>query len=243
MSEELFRRDAYTTECEARLTAVGEHGVELDRTVFYPLGGGQPGDRGHLRFDDGFEIAVVDTRRTAGRTGIVHVCEAPQAHERLGQTVHARIDWERRFRIMRVHTTLHLLCAVIPDVGVTGGSIRDDGTGRLDFNLPEPTLDRNRVEAEVNQLVQENHPVRARWISDQELDENPDLVRTMSVAPPRGIGRVRVLDIEGVDLQPCGGTHVSFTGEIGGVLVKKMEKKGKRNRRINIALADPRWTS
>ena len=240
MSEELFRRDAYATECEAKLTAVGEHGVELDRTVFYPLGGGQPGDRGHLRFEDGFEIAVVDTRRTAGRTGIVHVCEAAGAHERLGQAVHARIDWERRFRIMRVHTTLHLLCAVIPDVGVTGGSIRDDGTGRLDFNLPEPTLDRDHVEAEVNRLVQENHPVRARWISEQELDENPDLVRTMSVAPPRGIGRVRVLDIGGVDLQPCGGTHVSFTGEIGGVLVKKMEKKGKRNRRINIALADPR---
>ena len=240
VTEELFRRDAYATECEVKLTAAGEHGVELDRTVFYPMGGGQPGDRGILRFEDGFEISVVDTRRVAGRTGIVHVCEAPQARERVGQTVQARIDWGRRFRIMRVHTTLHLLCAVIPDVGVTGGSIRDDGTGRLDFNLPEPTLDRNHVEAEVNRLVQENHPVGARWISEEELDANPDLVRTMSVAPPRGAGRVRVLDIEGVDLQPCGGTHVSSTGEIGQVLVKKMEKKGKRNRRINIALADPR---
>lgn len=240
VTEELFRRDAYATECEAKLTAAGEHGVELDRTVFYPMGGGQPGDRGILRFEDGFEISVVDTRRVADRTGIVHVCEAPEARERVGQTVQARIDWKRRFRIMRVHTTLHLLCAVIPEVGVTGGSIRDDGTGRLDFNLPEPTLDRNHVEAEVNRLVQENHPVGARWISEEELDANPDLVRTMSVAPPRGAGRVRVLDIEGVDLQPCGGTHVSSTGEIGEVLVKKMEKKGKRNRRINIALADPR---
>ena len=240
VTEELFRRDAYATGCEAKLTAAGEHGVELDRTVFYPMGGGQPGDRGFLRFEDGFEISVVDTRRVAGRTGIVHVCEAPEARERVGQTVQARIDWKRRFRIMRVHTTLHLLCAVIPEVGVTGGSIRDDGTGRLDFNLPEPTLDRNHVEAEVNRLVQENHPVGARWISEEELDANPDLVRTMSVAPPRGAGRVRVLDIEGVDLQPCGGTHVSSTGEIGEVLVKKMEKKGKRNRRINIALADPR---
>ena len=195
---------------------------------------------GRLRFDDGFEIAVTDTLRTTGGAGILHVCESPDARERLGQTVHARIDWERRFRIMRVHTTLHLLCAVIPEVGVTGGSIRDDGTGRLDFNLPEPTLDRNHVEAEVNRLVREDHPVRARWISEEELDANPDLVRTMSVAPPRGAGRVRVLDIDGVDLQPCGGTHVSSTGEIGEVLVKKMEKKGKRNRRINIALAEPR---
>lgn len=240
MTEELFRRDAYATECEAKLAAVGEHGVELDRTVFYPMGGGQPGDRGTLCFEDGFEIAVADTRRTADRAGIVHVCESPEARDRVGQMVHARIDWERRFRIMRVHTTLHLLCAVIPDVGVTGGSIRDDGTGRLDFNLPEPTLDRDYVEAEVNRLVRENHPVRARWISEEEFDANPDLVRTMSVAPPRGAGRVRVLDIEGVDLQPCGGTHVSSTGEIGEVLVKKMEKKGRQNRRINIALGAPR---
>ena len=240
MTEELFRRDAYATECEARLTALGEHGVELDRTVFYPMGGGQPGDRGWLRFEDGLEVVVSDTRRSKEHGGILHLCEAPVEHERIGQTVRVRIDWERRIRIMRVHTTLHLLCAVVPDVGVTGGSIRDDGTGRLDFNLPEPTLDRNHVEAEVNRLVREDHPVGARWISEEELDANPDLVRTMSVAPPRGAGRVRVLDIEGVDLQPCGGTHVSSTGEIGEVLVKKMEKKGKRNRRINIALADPR---
>jgi misacylated tRNA(Ala) deacylase len=240
MTEELFRMDPYARECEALLVASGEHGVELDRTVFYPMGGGQPGDRGWLRFEDGFEVAVSDTRRSKEHDGILHLCETPVERERVGQTVHARIDWERRIRIMRVHTTLHLLCAVIPDVGVTGGSIRDDGTGRLDFNLPEPTLDRNHVEAEVNRLVREDHPVRARWISEEELDANPDLVRTMSVAPPRGAGRVRVLDIEGVDLQPCGGTHVSSTGEIGEVLVKKMEKKGRRNRRINIALAVPR---
>ena len=240
MTEELFRPDAYAKECEARLVAVGDLGVELDRTVFYPMGGGQPGDRGWLRFEDGFEVAVTDTRRPADASGIVHVCESPEAHERLGRAVHARIDWDRRFRIMRVHTTLHLLCAVIPDVGVTGGSIRDNGTGRLDFNLPEPILDRNHVEAEVNRLVREDHPVRARWISEEELDANPDLVRTMSVTPPRGAGRVRVLDIEDVDLQPCGGTHVTSTGEIGEVLVKKIEKKGKRNRRINIALADLR---
>ena len=241
MTEELFRRDAYATECEATLTAVGEQGVELDRTVFYPMGGGQPGDRGRLRFEDGCEVPVTDTRRAAGgRAAIVHWCDASRLRERVGQRVHASIDWERRFRIMRVHTTLHLLCAVVPDAGVTGGSIRDDGTGRLDFDLPEPTLDRNHVEDEVNRLVREDHPVRARWISEEELDANPDLVRTMSVAPPRGAGRVRVLDIAGVDLQPCGGTHVSSTGEIGAVRVKKMEKKGRRNRRIQMALVDCR---
>ena len=240
MTEELFRGDAYAAECRATLMAAGEQGVELDRTVFYPMGGGQPGDRGWLLFDDGLEVAVTDTRRVEGRPGIVHFCATAQVRERTGQPLLARIDWERRFRIMRVHTTLHLLCAVIPDAGVTGGSIRDDGSGRLDFNLPEPTLDRNHVEAEVNRLVRENHRVGARWISEEELDASPELVRTMSVAPPRGAGRVRVLDIEGVDLQPCGGTHVASTGEIGPVVVKKMEKKGKRNRRINIALADPR---
>ena len=240
MTAELFRGDPYATECEASLIATGEHGVELDRTVFYPLGGGQPGDRGWLRFEDGLDVAVSDTRRLKERTGILHICDVPAVRNRVGQKVRARIDWERRFRIMRVHTTLHLLCAVIPDVGVTGGAIRDDGSGRLDFNLPEPTLDRNHVETEVNRLVQENHPVSARWIGEVELDANPELVRTMSVAPPRGAGLVRVLDIEGVDLQPCGGTHVASTGEIGQVLVTKMEKKGRRNRRINIALADPR---
>ena len=239
MSEELFRRDAYATECEATLVAVGEHGVELDRTVFYPMGGGQPGDRGVLRLEDGREVAVVDTRRTEGRSGIVHVCETPLARDRVGQRVRARIDWGRRFRIMRVHTTLHLLCAVVADAGVTGGSIRDDGSGRLDFDVPDPVLDKAHVTAELNRLVREDHRVRARWISEEELDANPELVRTMSVAPPRGAGRVRVLDIEGVDLQPCGGTHVASTGEIGGVLVKKIEKKGRRNRRVNVALEDP----
>ena len=239
MSEELFRRDAYATECEATLVAVGEHGVELDRTVFYPMGGGQPGDRGVLRLEDGREVAVVDTRRTEGRAGIVHVCETPLARDRVGQRVRARIDWGRRFRIMRVHTTLHLLCAVVADAGVTGGSIRDDGSGRLDFDVPDPVLDKAHVTAELNRLVREDHRVRARWISEEELDANPELVRTMSVAPPRGAGRVRVLDIEGVDLQPCGGTHVASTGEIGGVLVKKIEKKGRRNRRVNVALEDP----
>ena len=239
MSEELFRRDAYATECEATLVAVGEHGVELDRTVFYPMGGGQPGDRGVLRLEDGREVAVVDTRRTEGRAGIVHVCETPLARDRVGQRVRARIDWGRRFRIMRVHTTLHLLCAVVADAGVTGGSIRDNGSGRLDFDVPDPVLDKAHVTAELNRLVREDHRVRARWISEEELDANPELVRTMSVAPPRGAGRVRVLDIEGVDLQPCGGTHVASTGEIGGVLVKKIEKKGRRNRRVNVALEDP----
>ena len=239
MTEELFREDAYARECEARLLAAGEHRVQLDRTVFYPMGGGQPGDRGILRFEDGSEVAVVDTRKGEGSAGVLHFCDGAVGKEHVGRTLRARIDWERRFRIMRVHTTLHLLCAVVPEAGVTGGSIRDDGSGRLDFDLPDPVLDKAFLTEELNRLVREDHPVTARWIDEEELDARPDLVRTMSVAPPRGAGRVRVLDIEGVDLQPCGGTHVASTGEIGELRVKKIEKKGRQNRRVSVVLVDP----
>ena len=239
MTEELFREDAYARECEARLLAAGEHRVQLDRTVFYPMGGGQPGDRGILRFEDGSEVTVVDTRKGDGSAGVLHFCDGPVGKEHVGRTLRARIDWERRFRIMRVHTTLHLLCAVVPEAGVTGGSIRDDGSGRLDFDLPDPVLDKAFLTDEINRLVREDHPVTARWIDEEELDARPDLVRTMSVAPPRGAGRVRVLDIEGVDLQPCGGTHVASTGEIGELRVRKIEKKGRQNRRVHVVLVDP----
>ena len=239
MTEELFRQNAYARECEARVLAAGEGRVELDRTVFYPMGGGQPGDRGSLRFEDRSEVAVVDTRKAKGQGGILHFCERPVGSELVGRRVWARIDWERRFRIMRVHTTLHLLCAVVPEAGVTGGSIRDDGSGRLDFDLPDPVLDKEFITEELNRLVREDHPITTRWITEEELDANPDLVRTMSVAPPRGARRVRVLDIEGVDLQPCGGTHVASTGEIGELRVRKIEKKGRQNRRVNVVLATP----
>ncbi len=236
MTEEIFRQDAYVRQCEARVTAVGEAGIHLDRTVFYPMGGGQPGDTGVLRLEDGSQIRISDTRKDEVSGDIVHVPESQAETDLVGKPVQACIDWERRHRLMRMHTLMHLLCAVVP-AGVTGGSIRD-GSGRLDFDLPESTLDKEHITAELNRLVEENHPVSARWISDEELTANPDLVRTMSVKPPMGSGKVRVLEVQGVDLQPCGGTHVAATGEIGRVRVRKIEKKGKHNRRVNLEFVE-----
>ncbi|NCF28247.1 MAG: alanyl-tRNA editing protein [Gammaproteobacteria bacterium] len=236
MTEEIFRADAYEKQCEARVTVVDAAGIHLDRTVFYPMGGGQPGDTGILQLQDGSEIRINDTRKDAASGDIVHVPEGDIGADLVGQQVQACIDWDRRHRIMRIHTLMHLLCAVIP-AGVTGGSIRD-GSGRLDFDLPESTLDKEHISAELNRLVEENHRVSARWISDEELAANPELVRTMSVKPPTGSGQVRVLEVEDVDLQPCGGTHVAATGEIGRVRVRKIEKKGKHNRRVNVEFAE-----
>ena len=236
MTEEVFRRDAYARSCEARVTAVDDAGIRLDRTVFYPLGGGQPGDSGEIVLDGGTALRIVDTRKGAADGEIVHVPEGPVEAGIIGSRVVARIDWERRHRLMRMHTCLHLLCSLIP-APVTGGSIRD-GSGRLDFDLPESTLDKEDLTTRLNRLVAEDHPVTPRWISEEELDANPSLVRTMSVAPPRGRGTVRVLDIEGVDLQPCGGTHVASSGEIGRVRVTKIEKKGRQNRRVSVAFDD-----
>ncbi len=237
MTEEMFRRDAYAKSCEAEVVAVDDTGVRLDRTVFYPTGGGQPGDRGVLEPLDGSEaVRIVDTKKGVEHGEIVHVTEGPVPPTLVGTKVRAVIDWERRYRLMRTHTLLHLLCSVIP-AGVTGGSVRE-GTGRLDFDLPESTLDKEQLTAALNCLVEENHAVKPRWISDAELKAQPELVRTMSVKPPMGQGEVRLLEIEGVDLQPCGGTHVASTGEIGPVRVTKIEKKGKHNRRVNVALAD-----
>jgi misacylated tRNA(Ala) deacylase len=200
------------------------------------MGGGQPGDTGVLRLADGSEIRIVDTRKDESDDAILHVPEALVSSELVGERVEACIDWDRRHRLMRMHTLMHLLCAVVP-AGVTGGSVRD-GSGRLDFDLPESTLDKDEITAALNRLVEENHSVSARWITDEELSANSDLVRTMSVKPPVGTGRVRLMDVEGVDLQPCGGTHVATTGEIGPVRVRKIEKKGKHNRRVNLEFAE-----
>ena len=236
MTEEVFRQDAYARSCAARITAVDEAGVRLDRTVFYPLGGGQPGDTGELVFADGTAVRIVDTRKGEVPGEIMHVPEGPVDPDLGGADVTACIDWDRRHRLMRMHTCLHLLCSLVP-APVTGGSVRD-GSGRLDFDLPESTLDKQDLTARLCRLVAEDHAVTPRWISGEELDANPSLVRTMSVAPPRGRGRVRVLDIEGVDLQPCGGTHVASSGEIGPVRVTKIEKKGRQNRRVSVAFDD-----
>lgn len=237
MTEEIFRRDPYAKSCEAEIIAVDDKGVRLDCTVFYPTGGGQPGDRGVLEAVDGGDvIRIVDTVKAEADDEIVHITEEPVSPGRVGTKVRAIIDWERRYRLMRTHTLLHLLCALIP-AGVTGGSVRE-GTGRLDFDLPESTLDKEQLTAALNRLVEENHSVKPRWISASELEAQPELVRTMSVKPPMGRGEVRLVDIEGVDLQPCGGTHVASTGEIGPVRITKIEKKGKHNRRVNVALSD-----
>lgn len=237
MTEEIFRKDAYRKSCEATVTGVDEQGVRLDCTVFYPMGGGQPGDQGVLEpMEGGDSIRIVDTRKGQAPGEILHIPEGEVDPAWVGTRVRAVIDWERRYRLMRTHTLLHLLCSVIP-AGVTGGSVRE-GTGRLDFDLPESTLDKEQLTGALNRLVEENHPVRPRWITDVELEAQPELVRTMSVKPPMGEGRVRLLEIEGVDLQPCGGTHVKSTGEIGSVRITKIEKKGKHNRRVNVALED-----
>ena len=234
MTEEVFRQDAYARTCAASVTAVDDTGIRLDRTVFYPLGGGQPGDSGELILGDGTAIRIADTRKGQAPGEILHVPDSRVDPALVGSEVTARIDWERRHRLMRMHTCLHLLCSLV-SAPVTGGSIRD-GSGRLDFDLPESTLDKQDLTERLNRLVAEDHAVIPGWISEEELDANPSLVRTMSVAPPRGRGRVRVLDIEGVDLQPCGGTHVASSGEIGRVRVTKIEKKGRQNRRVSVAL-------
>jgi misacylated tRNA(Ala) deacylase len=232
----IFRTDPYTRSCEATVLRADETDIRLDRTVFYPMGGGQPGDHGVLRLADGSVIPIRDTVKGTGPDDILHLTGPGVTLPAAGTKVTAEIDWERRHRLMRMHTCLHLLCAVVPGE-VTGGQV-GDGKGRLDFNLPEGGLEKEAIAAALNRLIEEDHPVRPVWITDEELAAKPELVRTMSVKPPTGAGRVRLLEIEGVDLQPCGGTHVRRTGEIGPVQVGKIESKGRQNRRINIAFAE-----
>jgi misacylated tRNA(Ala) deacylase len=232
--ELIFRRDAYTVRCQATVVAVDERGLVLDRTVFYPTGGGQPGDTGTLHHD-GAEIRLTDTIKGDGPDSVIHVPEVGAELPAPGSVVEVEIDWDRRFAHMRMHTCLHLLCAVVPGA-VTGGQIGADRS-RLDFNVPSASLDKDDLTAHLNRLIADDHPVSYRWIDDAELEANPDLVRTMSVKPPTGTGQVRLVDIEGIDLQPCGGTHVARTAEIGRVEVVKIENKGKQNRRVVVALA------
>jgi misacylated tRNA(Ala) deacylase len=233
VTEPLFQQDAYLKSCAATVVEAGETGIVLDRSVFYPLGGGQPGDTGTLRAADGREWRIVDARKGEGGR-IVHVLEAGMTPPEAGTAVEASIDWDRRHAHMRMHTCLHLLGSVLR-YGVTGGQIAAD-KGRLDFDTQDE-IDKEAVTAAVNALVSANHTVRSSWITDEELDRQPELVRTLSVQPPRGAGRIRLLEIPGVDLQPCGGTHVAATGEIGPVTVTRVENKGKRNKRVYVAFA------
>ncbi len=234
--ELIFRDDAYQKSCEATVLSADENGIRLDRTVFYPTGGGQPGDSGVLRLADGSDIRIVEARKGADHEDVVHVLEDGAAPPAPGAKVTAELDWEQRYRRMRMHTCMHVLCSVI-EGDVTGGQV-GDGKGRLDFNLPDTRLDKEEITAALNRIIEEDHPVASRWISDEELQAQSDLVRTMSVKPPMGTGRVRLMDIAGVDLQPCGGTHVQRTGEIGRVVVTKIENKGRQNRRINMTFVE-----
>ena len=236
MTEELFREDAYLREAPATLVGVGPAGLVLDRTVFYPRSGGQAGDAGWLIRSDGTRLAIADSVKGEAPGEVAHV-PAPGQEELVaklapGEALTALIDWERRHRHMRFHTATHLLCAIVPKQ--TNGCSITAEYARLDFDMVEP-LEKEHLERELARLVAEAHPVRTVWITDAELDAKPELVRTMSVQPPRGLGRVRLLEIEGVDLQPCGGTHVANTREIGALRVAKIEKKSARTRRVVLA--------
>ena len=232
-TDELFRNDSYLQSCAAEVTAVSDGAVYVDRTVFYPLGGGQPGDTGKLAWNDA-SLKIVDTRYGKGGD-IAHIVEDGAALPEVGARVELQVDWDRRYRHMRMHTAMHLLGSILK-YDVTGGNISTEKS-RLDFNM-EDTVDKESVAAAMEELVAADHGVSCRWISEEELDQNPQLVRTMSVQPPRGKGAVRLLEIDSVDLQPCGGTHVRTTSEVGAVRIGKVEKKGRQNRRVNIHLDD-----
>jgi misacylated tRNA(Ala) deacylase len=236
-TECLFRDDSYLKECQARVLALTEQGgIVLDRTVFYANSGGQPGDTGTLTTADGTRIAIDNAVYTdAAKSEIAHVPAAGSPTLKAGDTVSAAIDWDKRYARMRMHTALHLLSAVLP-YAVTGGSVGENES-RLDFDIPESGLDKDAITAKVNEMIASDAAVSSRWISDEELAANPGLVKTMSVQPPMGTGRVRLIEIADLDLQPCGGTHVRTTKEIGAVRVTQIEKKGKQNRRVRLALA------
>jgi misacylated tRNA(Ala) deacylase len=234
MTQTLFRENAYQAETEAIVLSSEPRGIALDRTVFYAQGGGQSGDRGSLLLDDGTVIPIVSTIYDTDRATILHVPAEGAALPHPGARVIARIDWELRYKRMRAHTALHLLSVVAP-YPVTGGSV-GDAEGRLDFDSGEAVLDKADIESRLNALIARDAVVSQSWIADAELEANPSLIKTMSVKPPMGTGRVRLIAIEGLDLQPCGGTHVARTGEIGPASVTGIEKKGKINRRVRIAL-------
>ncbi len=237
LTELIFRDDAYQQSCQARVLAAADHRVELDRTVFYPAGGGQPGDTGVLRLADGRELRVIDTRKGEGADSVVHLLDPAGPMPAIGEDLEAVLDWERRYAHMRIHTCLHVLSCVVV-APVTGGNIAAD-KGRLDFDIDMSLLDAQRIETGVNELIARAVDTETVWITDEQLDAQPELVKTMSVQPPRGAGRVRLLQISGIDLQPCGGTHVRNIGEIGRIKVLRIRSEGRRNKRVEIGFADP----
>ncbi|MGD1888412.1 MAG: alanyl-tRNA editing protein [Cohaesibacteraceae bacterium] len=240
--EALFQSDSYLRSADILVDQITEDGIVVTRSLFYPQGGGQPGDQGTVELSDGTQLPVLNTRYTADRSACVLVLREgeddplPDAAAALsaGSTITGHIDWPLRYRFMRVHTALHLLSVVLP-YPVTGGQI-SDGQGRLDFDISDAGLDKDALTEHLQTLVDADHAVTSEWITDAQLDAQPELVKTMSVKPPRGSGKVRLIRIGDIDLQPCGGTHVQSTAEIGPVAVTKIEKKGKQNRRVRIKL-------
>ena len=234
-TELLFRGDAYLRTAQARVTGLSERGVELDATIFYPLGGGQPGDTGALVRANGERIAIADTRKGETMDSVLHIPAPSGPMPQIGETVALEIDWDRRYALMRLHTALHVMSCVVV-APVTGGNIAPD-KARLDFDIDMSLLDAATIERETNALIARGVETETVWITDAELEAHPELVKTMSVQPPRGAGRVRLLRIPGIDLQPCGGTHVRNIAEIGGIRVLRIRNEGRRNRRVEIALA------
>jgi misacylated tRNA(Ala) deacylase len=240
MTEQLYRTDAYLRDCTARVASVNDRGgIVLDRTVFYAAAGGQPGDTGALEIDGGASCPIATTVYDSDKTTIVHIAAEGSALPQPGQAVRAMLDWDNRVKLMRMHTCLHLLCALVK-FPVTGGQVGSQ-EGRLDFDIEDASaVDKDQLTADINALIVADHRVGERWITDGELEANPGLVRTMAVKPPTGSGRVRLVAIGedgAIDLQPCGGTHVKRTSEIGRVAITRIEKKGKLNRRIRVAFA------
>jgi misacylated tRNA(Ala) deacylase len=234
-TELLFRDDAYLRSAGARVVAADERGVTLDRTLFYPQGGGQQGDAGTLVRASGERVAIVDTRKGDGPDAVVHVPAPGSPALEPGEAVNLELDWDRRYALMRLHTALHVMSCVVV-APVTGGNIAPD-KARLDFDIDMSLLDAQKIERETNAIIARGIATETVWITDEELDARPELVKTMSVQPPRGSGRVRLLRIPEVDLQPCGGTHVRNIAEIGAIRVLRIRSEGRRNRRVEIALA------
>jgi len=236
MTKQVFTEDAYARSCEAQVTHAAPGAILLDRTVFYAAGGGQPGDTGVLKLANGTEIPVLNTVKGEAAGDILHLVAEDAPLPDVGTALTAELNWQRRHKHMRMHTCLHLLCSII-EAPVTGGQLGEE-KGRLDFDMGEMTLDKAEITERLNELIARNAPVGTRWITDGELAAQPDLVRTMKVKPPSGQGKVRLLEVANIDLQPCGGTHVKATGEIGPVAVRKIENKGKHNRRVNIIFVE-----
>jgi misacylated tRNA(Ala) deacylase len=236
MTKELFRTNSYINECDATVTAITDEGIILDQTVFYPMGGGQPGDIGKIIIGSDEEIAVTDTRYNDDKSGIVHFIPSTSGIN-IGDKITASIDWDRRYKLMQIHTSLHLLSTVVP-LGVTGGRI-DVGKGHLDFRSSDYEYDKEQITEDINKLIQENLPVEYSFVDASELQTNPELVKTMSVAPPTtASGEVRLVKIGDADLQSCGGTHMKCTGDIQPIVVTKIKSKGKENKRVQIAFAE-----